>query len=82
MGIDPATRDLPQSEYPDARYHICFVFDLIFFAMRRPRERMPFVLPMQEMTGVRPITEGLSEGTSADLGAGAAQTGVARLGGA
>jgi hypothetical protein len=55
--VDPATRNLPKSEYPSRKHHICFVFDLIFFAMRRPKARQPFIMPMQDTSGVRPITE-------------------------
>jgi len=57
MEVDPATRNLPRSDYPNRQHHLCFVFDLIFFAMRRPDTRLPFVMPMQEASGVRPITE-------------------------
>lgn len=55
MDVDPATRDLPKSEYPSRKHHICFVFDLIFVAMRRPKTRLPFVMPMQETSGVPPL---------------------------
>jgi Methyltransferase domain len=53
--LDPTTRDLPKSTYPGRKHHICFVFDLIFFAMRRPMSRRPFVMPMQNTSGVRPL---------------------------
>jgi len=53
--VDPATRDLPASEYPSRKHHICFVFDLIFIAMRRPTKRMPFVMPIQNANGVPPL---------------------------
>jgi hypothetical protein len=53
--LDPATRDLPKSAYPGRKHHICFVFDLIFFAMRRPSSRQPFMMPMQDTSGVRPL---------------------------
>lgn len=53
--VDPATRDLPPSEYPSRKHHICFVFDLIFIAMRRPSKRMPFVMPIQNANGVPPL---------------------------
>ncbi len=53
--LDPTTRDLPKSAYPGRKHHICFVFDLIFFAMRRPPSRRPFVMPMQNTSGVRPL---------------------------
>ena len=53
--LDPATRDFPKSAYPGRKHHICFVFDLIFFAMRRPLAGLPFVMPMQDATGVRPL---------------------------
>lgn len=51
--LDPATRLLPESAYPSRQHHICFVFDLIFFAMRRPLTRKSFVMPMQDTSGVR-----------------------------
>jgi len=53
--LDPATRDLPKSAYPGRKHHICFVFDLIFVAMRRPLSREPFVMPMQQTSGVLPL---------------------------
>jgi hypothetical protein len=43
--------------YPGRGYHVCFVFDLIFFAMRRPSARMPFVMPIQNPAGVAPMPQ-------------------------
>jgi len=48
-------RRLAPIGYPNRNYNICFVFDLIFFAMRRPSERLPFVMPMQDFAGVAPM---------------------------
>lgn len=55
--VDPATRNLPPETYPSAKHHICFVFDLIFVAMRRPPERLPFVMPIQNASGVPPLVK-------------------------
>jgi len=49
--------------YPNRRYQISYVFDLLFIAMRRPSERLPFVMPMQDMAGVPPL-ETVSRGGS------------------
>src|SRR5262245_57815982 len=38
--LDPSRLDRAPADYPSRKYHICFVFDLIFFAMRRPMQRM------------------------------------------
>jgi hypothetical protein len=51
--LDPAIKSLSRREYPNRNYHICFVFDLIFFAMRRPSRRMDFVMPLQNPAGVQ-----------------------------
>jgi hypothetical protein len=53
--LDPATRGLPKSAYPGVKHHLCFIFDLIFLAMRRPRERRELIMPMQDTSGVRPL---------------------------
>lgn len=53
--LDPNTRKLRALEYPSRKFHICFVFDLVFVAMRRPPERLPFVMPIQNMSGVAPL---------------------------
>jgi hypothetical protein len=53
--LDPNTRKLGASKYPSRKFHICFVFDLVFVAMRRPLERLPFVMPIQNMSGVAPL---------------------------
>ena len=38
--------------YPGKEHLLCFVFDLVFFAMRRPLDRSSFVFPMQRTQGV------------------------------
>ena len=53
LGTLPGDENPP--EYPGNRFHICFVFDLLFVAMRRPLQSRPFVMPMQDPTGVRPL---------------------------
>ncbi len=50
--LDPASQTAPPRAYPSSAYHICFVFDLVFCAMRRPSERRPFVMPIQNASGV------------------------------
>jgi hypothetical protein len=55
--LDPATRGSTEADYPSRKYHICFVFDLIFFAMRRPTDRAAFVMPIQNPTGVAPMRQ-------------------------
>jgi SAM-dependent methyltransferase len=44
--------------YPSGRFQIGYVFDLIFVALRRPQTRQPFVMPMQDPAGVRPLPRG------------------------
>ena len=41
--------------YPSPDYHMCFVFDLVFIAMIKPRVERPLVAPMQRMEGVAPL---------------------------
>ncbi len=41
--------------YPSAAHPICFVFDLVFVAMRRPTARRDFVMPIQNASGVPPL---------------------------
>ena len=37
-GLDPNTRKLPAGEYPSAKFHICFVFDLIVLCVAQTNE--------------------------------------------
>lgn len=53
--LGPTARRWAPVGYPSRKYNICFVFDLIFFAMRRPGKRLPFVMPMQDPAGVPPL---------------------------
>lgn len=53
--LSPASKKAWTKEYPTEKFDICYVFDLIFFAMRRPRERMPFIMPIQNPSGVAPL---------------------------
>ncbi|MEO8627119.1 MAG: hypothetical protein ABI612_03335 [Betaproteobacteria bacterium] len=55
LGTLPGNENPPL--YPGPRFHICFVFDLLFFAMRRPSERRAFVMPMQNPSGVDPLIQ-------------------------
>jgi SAM-dependent methyltransferase len=42
--------------FPGPDYHICFVFDLAFVALRKLRPgRGDFVMPIQDMSGVKPL---------------------------
>lgn len=54
--LDPSLSAGPPEDYPSRRYHLCFVFDLVFVAMRRPIERSEFVMPLQNPSGVAPLT--------------------------
>jgi hypothetical protein len=51
--------------YPSSRFQIGYVFDLIFVALRRPQTRQPFVMPMQDPAGVRPLPAGSRAAESA-----------------
>ena len=53
--LGSARQRLAPFGYPNRAYNICFVFDLIFFAMRRPQQRLPFVMPVQDPAGVAPM---------------------------
>lgn len=53
------------TSYPGPQFQICYVFDLIFVALRRSVERRPFTMPMQDPGGVRPL------GSLVDIAAGA-----------
>ncbi len=55
--ISALGRNILPHRYPSEHFHICYVFDLIFFAMRRPQKRMPFVMPIQNASGVPPIAK-------------------------
>ncbi len=46
----------PQHRFPGPEFHICFVFDLAFVALRKLKPgRGDFVMPIQDMSGVKPI---------------------------
>ena len=62
--LNPSGRRWRSEQYPSRDFHICFVFDLIFFAMRRPQERLSFVMPIQNASGVPPLKSAI--GTSSD----------------
>jgi len=47
--------DAETKRYPSADYHLCFVFDLVFVAMVKPRDKRPLVPPIQRMEGVAPL---------------------------
>ncbi|HXF54904.1 MAG TPA: hypothetical protein VNK52_12340 [Hyphomicrobiaceae bacterium] len=53
--LSPLSAGPPAADYPSRAYHLCFVFDLAFVAMRRPAERQPFVMPLQDPGGVAPL---------------------------
>jgi SAM-dependent methyltransferase len=45
-----------QHRFPSPDFHICFVFDLAFVALRKRKPgRGNFVMPIQDMSGVKPL---------------------------
>lgn len=45
-----------QRRFPGPDFHICFVFDLAFVALRKRKPgRGDFVMPIQDMSGVKPL---------------------------
>lgn len=53
--LNPGWRNWLKS-YPSRSYHLCFVFDLLFIALRHPQTRAEFIMPIQNPTGVAPLT--------------------------
>ena len=48
--------DLRKDEpFPSERFHLCFVFDLLFVAMQKPQQHRDLVAPIQNAQGVAPL---------------------------
>ncbi|MCC7049991.1 MAG: class I SAM-dependent methyltransferase [Alphaproteobacteria bacterium] len=55
--LSPADRDA--APYPADRHHLCFVFDLMFIALRKPEIEAAIRPPIQRMEGVAPLPSAL-----------------------
>jgi SAM-dependent methyltransferase len=54
--LSPDKAGTGQHRFPGPDFHICFVFDLAFVALRKLRPgRGDFVMPIQDMSGVKPL---------------------------
>lgn len=54
--LSPEAAARPGHAFPSESFHICFVFDLCFVALRKRRAgRGDFVMPIQDAQGVKPL---------------------------